>query len=342
MPQKVIAPSLEQWKRLHELMDKISELAPWEFMYEHNIFGVQFPETNDLGFVSVMGNLGEHFATAVYMGKKGFEGFLTMQRMGYRLGPDIVLEVPQLQASFEDREMIRPEDRKIIKQLNLKFRGEKAWPQFRSYRPGCFPWYLEKDEAQMLIHGLEQLLDVAPRFKEDPDMLQSTEPDGRYLVRVHENGKWADRPQKIMFPADPPLRLRMNMDALNYLKSMSKQNSIVEVDIQMMEEAVRDKKFDRPYFPFMLMIAEKQSHMILGFDLLSPLPSLEEMWEHIPEKVTATLANYLLPKEIQTKNPVIALLLSPLEKEVGCKVNLVSRLPAVERAQKEFRKITRR
>jgi hypothetical protein len=134
----------------------------------------------------------------------------------------------------------------------------------------------------------------------------------------------------------------MNMDALNYLKSMSKQNSIVEVDIQMMEEAVRDKKFDRPYFPFMLMIAEKQSHMILGFDLLSPLPSLEEMWEHIPEKVTATLANYLLPKEIQTKNPVIALLLSPLEKEVGFKVNLVSRLPAIERAQKEFRKFTRR
>jgi hypothetical protein len=54
------------------------------------------------------------------------------------------------------------------------------------------------------------------------------------------------------------------------------------------------------------------------------------------------LANYLLPKEIQTKNPVIALLLSPLEKEVGFKVNLVSRLPAIERAQKEFRKFTRR
>jgi len=132
------------------------------------------------------------------------------------------------------------------------------------------------------------------------------------------------------------------MDALNYLKSMSKQNSIVEVDIQMMEEAVRDKNFDRPYFPFMLMIAEKQSRMILGVDLLSPLPSLEEMWEHIPEKVTETLANYLLPKEIRTKNPIIALLLSPLEKDVGVKVNLVLRLPAVEQAQREFKKFARR
>ena len=342
MPKKANPPSLEQWKRLYELMGKIRELAPWEYMYEHNIFGVQFPEKGNLGFVSVMGNLGEHFAVAVYMEKKGFEGFLNMQRMGYRLVPDIFLQVPQLQASFEDREMITPEDRKIIKQLGLKFRGGKAWPQFRSYRPGCFPWYLEKEETQLLIHGLEQLMDVSPQFKKDPGTLQPPEPDGMYLVRVYENGKWVDRPQKIRFPADPPLRLSMNMDALNYLKSMSKQNSIVEVDIQMLEEAVRDKNFDRPYFPFMLMIAEKQSRMILGVDLLSPLPSLEEMWEIVPEKVTEILANYLLPKEIQTKDPLIALLLSALEKEVGFKVKLVSRLPTVEHARREFTKFTRR
>ena len=342
MPEKANPPSLEQWKRLYELMSNIREFTPWEYMYEHNIFGVQFPEKGDLGFVSVMGNLGEHFAVAVYVGKKGFEGFLNMQRMGDQLAPEIVLQVPQLQAAFEDRELITPDDRKIIKQLSLKFRGKNAWPQFRSYRPGCFPWYLEKEEAQMLIHGLEQLMDVAPRFKNDADMLESAEPDGKLLVRVLESGKWVDRLQKIEFPADPPLQLRMNMDALHYLKSMEKQNATVEVDIQMMEEAVREKKFDRPYFPFILLIAEKQSHMILGVDLLSPLPSLEEMWEIVPEKVTEILANYLLPREIQTKDPLIALLLSPLEKEVGSKVNLVKRLPTIEHAKREFRKITRR
>ncbi|MGZ9166444.1 MAG: DUF7309 domain-containing protein, partial [Anaerolineales bacterium] len=330
----------EQWKRLYELMGKLRDLAPWEYMYEDNIFGVQFPETGNLGFVSVMGSLGEHFAIAVYMGKKGLEGFLTMQRMAHKLAPDIVLQVPQLQASFENREMIAPEDRKIIKQLDLKFRGKNVWPQFRSYRPGCFPWYLEKEEAQMLIHGLEQLMDVAPRFKQDADMLGSSEPDGKLLVRVQENGEWVDRPQKIKFPADPPLRLSMNMDALNELRSMKKRNATVEVDIQMMEEAVRDKSLDRPYFPFMLMIAEKESHMILGVDLLSPLPSLEEMWETVPEKVTEILANYLLPGEIQTKDPLIAMLLSPLEKELGVKVNLVKRLPTIEHAKREFRKLT--
>ena len=342
MSKKPNAPSLEQWKHLYELMDEIRKLAPWEFMFEDNIFGVQFPETGKLGFVSVMGNLGEHLAVAVYEGKKGFEGFMTMQRMGDMLTPDIVLQVPQLQASFEDREMITPEDRKVIKELNLKFRGRQAWTQFRSYRPGCFPWYLEEEEAQSLIHALEQLLDVAPRFENDPDLLEPSEKDETYLVRVFENEKWIDQRQKITFPADPPLQLKMNMDALNHLKTLPKENSIVEVDVQMMEDAVKDKSSDRPFFPFMFMMADKQSRMILGVDLLLPLPSLEEMWEIIPAKVTETLANYMLPKEVQTKDPMIALLLSPLEKELGTKVKLVSRLPAIEFAQRELRNFTRR
>ena len=342
MSKKLNTPTLEQWKRLYELMAGLSELAPWEYMYEGHIFGVQFPETGSLGFVSVMGNLGEHYAVAVYLGKQGFEGFMTMQSMGPGLTPEVVLQVPQLQAAFENREMITPEDRKIMKQLDLKFRGQNAWPQFRSYRPGCVPWYLEKEEAQMLIHGLEQLMDVAPRFMKDPTLLKPFEPDDKYLVRVQQNEKWVDRLQEIEFPEEPPLQLSMNMDALNYLKSMKKQNAIVEVDIQMMEQGVRDKEFDRPYFPFMLMVAEKHSYMILGFDLLSPLPSIEEMWGLVPEKVAEILANYLLPKEIQTKNPLLAVILSPLGKEVGFKVNLVSRLPAIEHAQREFKKFARR
>jgi len=342
MSNKTKAPSLEQWRRLYELMDEIREFAPWEFMYEDNIFGVQFPETGKLGFVSVMGNLGEHLAVAVYQGKKGFEGFMTMQRMGDKLNPDIVLQVPQLQASFEDREMITAEDRKVIKGLNLKFRGRQAWTQFRSYRPGCFPWYLEEEEAQMLTHALGQLLDVAPRFENDPDLLETSEKDKKYLVRVFENDKWVDQRQKITFPADPPLHLKMDMDALNQLKNMPKRNSIVEVDVQMMEEAVNDKEFERPFFPFLFMMADKQSRMILGVDMLSPLPSLEAMWEDLPAAIVTTLANYQLPKEVQTKDPLIALLLSPLEKELGIKVKLVSRLPAIEFAQQELRNFTRR
>ncbi len=186
MSRQANTPSLEQWKRLYELMDEVKGLAPWDFMLETDLFGIRFPGTDELGFVSVMGNLGEHLSVAVYLGRKGFEGFWSMQQAGDDFSPDLILQTPHLQASLEDREILTSEDRKIINGLNLKYRGRQAWPQFRSYRPGCFPWYLEKDEAQMLITGLEQVLDIGPRFEDNPDLLESPEADEKFLVRVLE------------------------------------------------------------------------------------------------------------------------------------------------------------
>jgi hypothetical protein len=342
MSSKSSLPSLEQWQRLYALMDEVSRLAPWEFMYEMDNFGIRFPETGELGFVSVMGKLGEHFSIAVYIGKKGFEGFLRIESLGDQLDTATLLQVPQLQASFEDREMITPEDRKILKQLDLKFRGKNAWPNFRSYWPGCFPWYLEKEEAQILIHSLEQLLDVAPRFRDDPNLLKVSAPNGNYLVRAYKNGKWSDHQQKITFPADPPLEIRINMDAFRQLKSMKMQNTIVEVDLQMAEDVVKDKNFERPFFPFILMVVEQGSGMILGINTLAPLPSLEKMWGTIPARVVEILARHLAPKEIHVKDPLLMTLLTPFAEKAGFKVKQASRLPATMQIQRKLEKFQRR
>ena len=79
---------------------------------------------------------------------------------------DRLLEIPNLQASFENREVLEGEDRGIIRQLGLKFRGRNAWPMFRSYRPGFFPWLIDSHEAELLTCALEQVLVVAPRLGE--------------------------------------------------------------------------------------------------------------------------------------------------------------------------------
>ncbi len=42
-----------------------SFLAPWQWMTEVDLFGIEHPVTGELGFVSVMGQLGEHLAIAV-------------------------------------------------------------------------------------------------------------------------------------------------------------------------------------------------------------------------------------------------------------------------------------
>src|SRR5262249_4599727 len=140
-------PTAEEWKKLYVAAAKVKEMSPWEWMMEDEVFGVQNPETDEIGFVSVMGAGGEHFAISVYPGAEALYDFLTLHNEGEEETEDSavaerVLEIPQLQASFEDRNSLQKEDRDLIKKLNLKFRGANNWPLFRNYAPGMFPWFL--------------------------------------------------------------------------------------------------------------------------------------------------------------------------------------------------------
>src|SRR5213593_4272275 len=68
---ELLVPSAEEFKVLCQLASFIQQLAPWEFMNETDLFGVKDPDTGELGFVSVMGALGEYTAIAVYRGAEG-------------------------------------------------------------------------------------------------------------------------------------------------------------------------------------------------------------------------------------------------------------------------------
>lgn len=333
---KINTPTLEEWKRLYDLMAQVKELAPWNWMEESDIFGIQMPKTDELGFVSVMGMLGEHFAVAVYQGEKGLSGFWNMHSLGPKLTPEFALQIPQLQASFEDRELITREDREVMKKLGLKYRGAKAWPQFRSYRPGCFPWLIEQDEAKMLTCALEQLLEIAPRFRENPKLFTPTKTEHDYLVRVNKDGRWEDTVRHITFREEKTLDLLMDEDALKHLRAMIPGKMTLEIDLYMMEEPVQEKRGERPFFPFMLMLADHDSGMILGVDLLVPLPSMEAMWSEVPAVVVEKLAEGFPPKEILVKDEMLYILLQPVAEEVGFRLNKQSRLKMISRARREL------
>jgi hypothetical protein len=330
------SPSLEEWKRLYDLMARVKKLAPWEYMHEDDIFGVKMPGAETLGFVSVMGTLGEHLSVAVYLGEKGLGGFWKMHELGQRLTPEFVLQVPQIQGSFEDRELITAEDRKVMKALGLKFHGGQVWPQFRSYRPSCFPWYLEKDEAALLACALEQLLDVAPRFQENPDLFIPARSDTDCLVRVHQNGKWEDSVLRVNPWKDPPIQLSMNTKALAELKRMMPGKMIIEADLAMIDHPTQNNRKERPFFPYLLMLAEHDTGIILASDLLNPLPSLEGMMGEVPMRVVESLANRLAPQEIQVKDDLLFVLLQPVAKEIGFKLTKTSRLRSIDGAKKEM------
>lgn len=338
-------PTVEEWRRLYVTARRVKEMGPWEWMMEDDVFGVRNPERDEIGFVSVMGAGGEHFAVALYQGADALYDFLALSEASRNgladgIGAGRVLEIPQLQASFEDRGRLRKEDRDIIKKLDLKFRGAHSWPMFRNYTPGMFPWFLTSSEARFLTTALEQLLDVAPRVRDDEDVL-SGEWDDDFLVRVPRAEKarlvWDD---KIMRVPEPELKeavpAPLDPQLLESLKQTPEVTNVLEIELTMLPMPMREKE-ERPFFPYLLMLAETSSGMILGQDMLQPLPSLGAMRAELPVKVAGHLLRLgIRPVRIAVRTPTTAQSLAPLAEELGIQIKLSPKLPALDAALEFF------
>jgi hypothetical protein len=326
--------SRENWARLFEAMVAIKALAPWEWMEDSDLFGVRDPETGEVYYVSVMGNLGGHLAVAAYPGAEGLAGFWSMQQEMLGLNPEALLLIPQLQASFEDRNVLTDRDRRVIKEMGLKFRGRQSWPQFRSWRPAHVPWYLEDREARVLAIVLEQVLDVAPRFGDSPDLLLP--PSDTYLVRtvreVDGVRLWEDRRETAATPPDD-IVIEIDAGLIDHLRRLPLSKAVVEIGVTMLPAPVQDGG-ERPYFPFNVLLVDAKSGYILATEMLVPQPSMIAMWGRLAETVARKLAAYPnLPGKLKVGNALLQGLLQPLSAELGLPVEQTRRLPALQEAQ---------
>lgn len=329
-------PTLAEWRQLYEVATQVKELAPWEWMMEDDLFGVQDPDTSQVGFVSIMGALGEHYAVAVYLGPAGLYGFWHLQELGNNLDADAFFEIPQLQASFEDRNQLRAKDREIIKKLGLKFRGRQAWPQFNSFRPGYAPWIPDAAEVRFLTRVLQQTLHMTQRFEKDPSILNVPD-DYTYLVRVLHQAEagpvWKDQLMHVPPPEPATISLTMDVPLLEKLQQVPQSKTALEVDFFVMPTLIQEKG-NRPYFPYILLVLDARQGIILGQEMLHPQPSLQAMWATIPLHLVQLLARIgVRPKEIKVRSALLYQLLQSLTDELQFKLKQVDQLPTIDQVK---------
>jgi hypothetical protein len=332
MPKRTPNPTEQEWRELYQAAEAFKQLAPWEWMVDSDIFGVQNPETDEIGYCCVMGNLGEHFALGLYLGPEGLRGLVRMAA-GEFDSPDINLLFVQrcLMASFEDREMLSQQDRDQIKALGLKYRGRSAWPQFRNYTPGYVPWYLTGSEARFLTLALRQTCEVAQRFREDEELLDPPQ-EGQILVRVSENGVWQDRwhapdlSEPAPLPASP-----IDETLLRRLKQAGLQRGGTwESDCFYSSQGVQERRDQRPYYPMVCMFVDKGSGMILPPALAGPEEWRAAYRDHLPALIEQIA---VMPREIIVRSAELRDLLAPVAEALGIKLRIAARLPALDEAR---------
>jgi hypothetical protein len=358
--------SLSIWKNLYDAADAFREIGCWEWMSDSDLFGVQNPESGEIGYCCVLGELGEVYGLVVYLGSLGLEQHHKIQSGKLHAGsPDFAGSQSCLTVWFGGRGDLDNTDLKIVKDLGLKFRGSDTWPQFRSMQPGYTPWYLSESEAKFLTLCLEQARQVAVDFEKNPELLESPGKN-LYLVRVriektaaHSPGPSLSSNQPMLFPESTESQSHdwnsQWLSSTPRVKAVVKAFPLDEIRLQRIKKTSQEHsgawEIDafftaqpaagdgRPFFPYAFLCADQDSGFIFSTVVAEP-----SGWEtEFPKAFLESIEKHrLFPHTLSFRKEELRDLFAPLATYLGIKVEFTKTLSAVDRAKRELLKFMKR
>ena len=335
-------PTMEEWKYAYRLAAEIKLLAPWRWMYDLDNFGFEHPSSGEKGFVCVMGHEEEHFGITVYRGAKSLFKVLHASQS---LGGDetAILEIEGVSLSFEDRKFLKPKDKNLIKNLGLTFRGRNVWPLFRSNRPALLPWFVDAEELDLLVVALERLIEVANLWKDKGKYaeLEVASQDSRYLMCIPspKNGTiiWKKEIQRISPPMEVEIVSSLEEVELEKALDLPKVTNKLELSMSLLINPLQDKKGERPYFAYLMLLVEAVSGFVAGVEIIPPRPQYKEAYRRFgPFLFNCLLKNQIIPDEIFVKNDDYATLITPITGPLGINITVKPSLPRCEDAITSF------
>jgi hypothetical protein len=331
------------YREIYLVADEIRQMEPWKWMYETDLFGVKIPGNNRVYFVSVMGAEGQFFALSAYKGYQGLAQFLDFHEHAETMPPETILTIPHLMLSFADREMLSKEHLDTIKLSGMKFRGKGSWPHLEEFIPGFTPVFPDGKALSDLPLLLDQVALMLHRTKEDPGCLfREGDPFDAILVRTPSGSsgrlKWEDRYETF----DPQwggkgFHIDYSPKTRAEVSRLSEGTQVVQVDLVMLPAPVKEKG-KKGYFPFMLLLVDKQNGIVPGMAMLTPQPDLHTMYESIPQKLLEEITNLgFRPKKIEIRSELLFVLLQKVLKEAYCSPERVEHMPQLDEAVESLR-----
>ncbi len=312
---EVNSKNRQVWLDLFKAAEVYRDLRPWEWLYDSDLFGVQNPVSGEVGYCCVLGNLGEHMALNLYVGPEGLNSYYEMLDYGQDDPTMAGLRQSCLSVSFEDRDMLSDVDRKLIKDLGLKYRGSNQWVMARDYAPGLLPWYINEEQAAFLTHALQQAVAMAIRAEEDPELLQFDEE--KVLVRVPKQteGGWVWEDEiRDMPEVDLYIALKPDPSVMKKAGHLKRAKGAMLISLSYAPAPARDNPQGRPFFPILAMLLDKSSGMILSFEMFRP----EELQEKLQVWLVGALAEHAkcIPAQLILPNWFGAGLLEDIAEEL--------------------------
>jgi hypothetical protein len=333
---------LTNWKRLYRLADQVGAIAPWEYMSEYEVFCIREPEQNTLCFISILGELGEHRALSAYLGENEYCKLDNLKENPVG-NPEMLLEISQLQLSFEGKKFLQDEDKAIIKELGLNYEAQDQVPVFRSFRDGYYPWLPEPVEVKMMIVIFEQSLEILNRIKKGS--INTDQGENRFLVRYPEtkDGKvsWKEEIQLIGF-VEQVFHLIPDEKHIQKIKALPESSKLFDFDFSLLINPIKEKGDTRPYYSALALLADRKSEMVLGFELFSSKQDSNQRLEAASHVFLKMLSSQpLRPKGIDVSKASLYEIMAPVMERLGIRLRLVDDQPLIRNIRESFTKYKR-
>lgn len=222
---------------LYELAFAFKNTKLWNKMTDGDLFAVRLPD-GEIGYCSVMGMAGEHYALALYPGERGIRSYFRL----LELDPEDPIDWAELRAtqeclmcSFENKDMLSDEEieevRAYATSVGKRLRGSNAFPQFTKYRIGRYPWQFETEQdTERMRVALQAAIQVSQLIRErgrgnwilpEPEVRETPpsnqKPEGSSSVQLSLFGEGTEE----FSPLSEPNALPENRDHAYFMEQIS-------------------------------------------------------------------------------------------------------------------------
>jgi len=331
-------PTRTDWKELLNTALEFRDLEPWYWMGDEEVFGVENPETGEIGYCVVMGGREELFGLAVYRGYEGINNYNEILASNGRTKEDAMLTTKAYIIEFGDKKNLEDYDRKTFKRIGYVSRDPLGYPVFRAFSPGYFPWRIDVDAARYLTCVLQQGIIVSERVREG-ELIVYPQKSGEYFVRVpvqmNNTIKWKDQWKKPpaedknehTYPVDTSRRLRV-------MNSVKKREGIIELaSFYHIDMVIEDGP--RPYFANLIFAVDHRSGVALHHTIANPnnySVQVQNAFFSVIEKLNK------IPEKVLVKDGAIKDILAPLTGPMKIDVFVEKKLKEFEKLEQSVKK----
>jgi len=324
---------LDFWPETLELAKEYYREKPWEYLGDEQLFAIHEPVTDKILYCSILGNAQELYGLAVYIDFDGLTTLFNILSGEHYQGFDILQGQRSLLLSFEDRNDLEKEEYDLIKTYDIPFRGKKAWPSFRSFKPGFYPWFMDNEEAYLLLVALEETLKIVEEVKGGVELPHLIADDG-ILIRVPKIEKDYYYFENSFIGLDELLSLKPKVELeiceldIRRLKKIKKIVPIeMEYIITYVDMPIEGEGEDgRPFFPIIIIAADHESGQIIHHDMKPTMSDVSKVQTEFIELIKKMGG---LPSTILTNNQT-ALKIEPVAEALGIHIEILTELPVVD------------